>query len=216
MSGLRKVLFFFFFITSQCVLFLYFCAMFGRLVASHFIWDFLVLNRNCFAQCERWLFLSRCKLLRYFHVKQTNSSIFSFLCKLYFSSPCFCFAFFFSQSRIQGMQNQKGLSLVQLVFWEGTALRMYCQSFPPPVWIWHWVWILVLAVTLELALGREVWRCWDKLSHLRVSQNYLMHVVNSGTVLRVCQRVTVIMVAFSFVPYLAQQHGQRLKLEKGS
>lgn len=32
------------------------------------------------------------------------------------------------------MQNQKGLSLVQLVllFWEGTALRMYCQSFPPP------------------------------------------------------------------------------------
>lgn len=32
------------------------------------------------------------------------------------------------------MQNQKGLFLVQLVlsFWEGMALRMYCQSFPLP------------------------------------------------------------------------------------
>lgn len=64
-------------------------------------------------------------------------SMFSFCCVSAFSFLC---QRFISQ-RISGMQNQKGLSPVQLVFsffWgEGTALRMYCQSFSPLVLVWY-------------------------------------------------------------------------------
>lgn len=108
--------------------------LFGRVVASHLIWDFLVLNRNCFAQCERWLFLSRCKLLRYFHVKQTKNSIFSFLCKLYFSSPCFCFAFQSVSQEYWECKTRKGFLSCSLCFRFGKERHSECivsQSLSP-------------------------------------------------------------------------------------